>query len=600
MAWVLYPCFCALLALLTHCQFDAPSSREEKYVTVHLNDSLKRYDSVEIAILVSGDTTKVVGKMWSGPLTDPSAVPSFRLENGENRNLAIRVRGFDSTGALTLNMLISKDGGTQTVADLPVPKPVDPIDPVDTVRARRSTKLASLSVAPGTLTPDFDSGRAEYRVSLTYAESSLSLTAKTVDRDAEAKVGAEAGHMRGRISDPIEMDVGENTVRIRVEAGFEAFTYTLLVTRAAKPVDTVTVPADSAMKAWAHHRDVDIKINQLGLTAGGTLRYCPMLIRLNRGNFDFSQAAAGGKDIRLTSAGGKPLPFEIARWEANSISPEADIWVRLEAIRHEDDAARVILYYGNPAATDASEPSQVFSESEGFSGAWHLSETAKGQAGEFRDATGRHHGMGGTGDGKNLTARVQGLVGYGQDFTAGGLLDNFLGVSTGNGQSVINLPRSFDPGNSSWTFQAWIKRTGSTDAVIFQKGDEWVAGRQRFQIVCTGGGANQIMIQREGAQLFTNVYLPVNVFTQLTFVYTGARVEIYVDGFLRETKVFTQGGEPIGKAILGANEPDGSEEGFTGVMDETWFSSIVRSADWVRFSYESQRPKSFIVIVQPP
>jgi len=591
------------IALLLQCQPNGPTSREEKYVTVRLNDSLKRYDSVEISILVAGDTSTVIGTVWKGPLPNPGAIPSYKLDNAEERNLSIRVRGFDSTGALTLNMLISKNGGTQTVADLPVPKlPV--IIPIDTVKPKPSLRLASLGIFPGGLVPVFDSAHGDYLIKLVYAESTLLVTAVPVYAQAGLSIAA-LPLVSGKASDPIPLKVGDNTLVLKVTAGGETGIYTLLVSRPDKiPPDSISIPVtDSGYPAWKYHRTVDIHINYTGMAPGNLIRNCPMLVRLTKDNFDFSQAAEGGKDIRFTTANGKPIGYEIARWEATGGSTQADIWVEIDSIRTEEDSAHVIMYHGNPSAKDASDGAKVFgaADGDGFSGVWHLSEQAKGVPDEFRDATGKHHGMGGAGDGKHLTTRVDGVVGYGQSFT-GGLLGNLvtgLGTGLGNGQPVITIPRTFDPGNQAWSFQAWINRSGNRDGVIFDKGDEWLASKQRFQIVCMGGGTNQIAILREGAEYYTNVYLPQNVWTMVSMAFNGSRLDIYVDGYFRESKTFTQGGEPIGKAVFGSSEPDGSAEGFSGILDETWFSNQVRSQYWLRLAYEFQKPLAAIVMVRP-
>jgi hypothetical protein len=577
---------CLSVAGFTHCQLDPPAVREERYVTVRLNDSLKRYDSVEIAILVAGDTGNLVGKMWSGALNEPGAIPSFKLDRDEERPLTVRVRGFDSTGALTLDMLISKEGGTQTVVDLPMPIP--------------SLRLAALQVSPGALTPPFDSTHSEYRVSLTYAESTLYVSAIPGSKGAELTLDASvpgSAMTPGKAWDAIPLKVGDNPFHLKVSARSESGSYTLIATRAAKSADSVPDDAESEYKGWKYHRNVDIKANYVGFPTGTVIRDFPLLVRLTKDNFDFTQAGEGGKDVRVSTADGKPIAYEIAHWEADGSSGRADLWVALDTVRGDDDSARVVLHSGNDSALDASDGAKVFDAGKGFSAAWHFNETAKGAPEEFRDAAGRYHGMGGAGNGLHLPGRVPGVVGYGQEFKTGGLLSDILGM---NGQSFVTMPRNFDPGASAWTFQVWIDRSGNKDGVIFDKGDAWSAEKQRFQIICLGGGANRIVIRREGAEYPTNVYLPTSMFNQLGVTYDGERVEIYVDGIVREGKSFSQGGNPIGKATFGTDEADGSGDGFKGTMDEPWFSDKVRSPEWLRFAFETQKPNSSIVVVRAP
>jgi hypothetical protein len=592
--------FCALLiALFTHCQVDTPTAREERYVTVHLNDSLKRFDSVEIVILIANDTSKIVGAMWSGALPKPSDVPSFKLEDGDSRPLAIRVRGFDSNGALAMNMLITKEGGKQTVASLPVPK-VPGSDPVDPSKPKPSVRLAFLQVAPGSLTPTFDSARTEYRATLAWAESSIYVSAMPVSAGTDLTLDAPVAGtptLAGKSWDAIPLKVGDNTFHLKVTSGSQSAVYVLIATRAPKPPDSVPAAEENGYKDWKYHRTVDIKVNQLGLAQMQVIRDFPLLIRLTKDNFDFTQAAAGGKDIRFSTADGKPIAYEISRWEPDVAGGQAEIWVAIDTLRTDDDSARVLLHHGNTAAVSGSDGAKVFDPDKGYSAVWHLEEQATGQPGEIKDATGRYHGMAGAGDGLHLTSRIAGAAGYGQEFKAGGILADLLGK---NGQGFLTMPRNFDPGYSAWTFQFWVFRLGLKDGVIFDKGDTWVAGKQRFQILCMGGGTNQVAILREGAEYFTNVYLPNAATTMIAMTYNGARVEIFVDGLFREYKMFSQGGDPVGKATFGTSEADGSDEGFRGILDETWFSNKVRSPEWLRFAFETQKPNSLIVLVRPP
>jgi hypothetical protein len=584
---------------------DPPASREEKYVTVHLNDSLKRFDRVEVVIFVAGDTSDVVATLWNGPLPDPSAIPSYRLDDGETRNLSIRVRVFNNTGILALDMLISKQGGAQTVQDLPVPKPID-TTPIDTTPPRPSVRLASLQVSPGSLSPAFDSSLYSYQAAFAYAESTLAVTASPASPDAKV-IFAGSAPASGKTTVPIALKVGDNGILIKVASARDTVVYAIQATRAAAPPDTShpdTIPVtDSAFKEWKVHRIVDIKINYLGMIAGVIVRNCPMLVRLDSANFDFAHAAAGGKDIRFSGEDGRILPHEIARWEAVGSSYAADIWVLIDSIRTDDDHARIVMHHGSPKAADASDPAKVFSEAAGFSGAWHFSEQAKGQAGEFKDAMGKNPGTGGTGDGKNLPGKVAGVVGYGQKFgkgALGGLLGGLESLLPGNAQSVITLPSGFDPGQQVWTFQVWIRRTGNTDGVVFNKGDGWVASKERFQVICLGGGTNQIGVIREGAEYWTNTHLSGEQFQMLTLVYTGSRVQVYVNGFMWESKDWTQGGSPLAQAVFGSSKNDGSDRGLTATLDEPWFSNQARSPEWIRFSYGSQDPQSHVVLVRPP
>jgi hypothetical protein len=53
------------------------------------------------------------------------------------------------------------------------------------------------------------------------------------------------------------------------------------------------------------------------LPAGAAEADFPLLVRLNKGNFDFSQTKPKGADLRFSSAS-QPLVYQIDEWDAAS------------------------------------------------------------------------------------------------------------------------------------------------------------------------------------------------------------------------------------------------------------------------------------------
>ena len=114
----------AALCVFAQCRLSPePEVAPETYVTVRLNDSLSRFDSVVVQILERGDTAAIVGTMWSQRLDSPGAIPSYRLEPGATQDLTVRVRAWDAEGRLALDERIAKVDGKQTVTAIPIPKP---------------------------------------------------------------------------------------------------------------------------------------------------------------------------------------------------------------------------------------------------------------------------------------------------------------------------------------------------------------------------------------------------------------------------------------------------------------------------------------------
>ncbi len=592
-AWPALAAVCLAIGLSFFACHPGETAPEERYVSIRLNDSLSRYDSVEVLVLSAADTAKLLGRIWAGPLPQPGALPDYRLQDGENGSLAVRVRAWDTAGVLALDQLLYKVDGKPKVISLPVPASGKP---------GPSTALKSLVLAPGELAPAFDSARLDYAVALAYEQGTVTLTAVPVADSADIRLeGARIA--AGVPSDPVDLLVGENELSVRVTVGDSSRLYSIGVTRAprivppdtAKPdttrPDTVkpdttrpdTVKPDTTkppVKGWKYTADVDVNVKSLGLSQGTVLRNFPLLIRLNKQEFNFSEAAADGRDLRF-ALGGRLLDHEIARWD--TAAELAEVWVRVDSIRGDTAFAPLKMFWGNPFAAPISDAAKVFSSSSGHNAVWHLSENGRGTSGEFKDATGRYHGTGAGGDTPQGPRRVEGVVGHGQAF-------NVYGKPT-----RIDLPRNFDPGEA-WTFQGWVRTDDGTNTsmgVFFAKIDAASASEMRFGLNLENG--DRLSVRRIGAEHITNIYLPKGSFVHLGVVFDGRAATFYVDGFQRETtSSWTQGTDAGAAACLGT-ESSSAIFPFTGSLDEIWFATGTRSAAWMRMAYENQRVNAYLV-----
>jgi len=81
--------------------------------------------------------------------------------------------------------------------------------------------------------------------------------------------------------------------------------------------------------------------------------------------FDFTKTAAGGADVRFTSSdGATQIPFWIESWNPSTSS--ATIWVNVPSIA--SNGTTIYMYYGNAAATTASNGNATFDFFDDFSG----------------------------------------------------------------------------------------------------------------------------------------------------------------------------------------------------------------------------------------
>jgi hypothetical protein len=539
---------------------------------VRLHDSLSRYQNVEVLILSAGDTAQVLGKAWSGKLENPGALPAYRLADGAPPAVVVRVRAFDADGRLVLDMLIRKEGGVQVVSSL-----LPPAVPLLSVR------LASLGTSPGTLVPAFDSLVHDYAVSLPYDQSSIILAPVPATDSAEVRV--EGVRMQpGAPGDPIELQVGQNEISIRITAGEASGLYTVRVDRARRadpPVDTVK-PGDPELMGWKYKTTVNFNVHFLGIGSGQVEQF-PLLIRLDKENFNFSQARSKGQDLRFSRMG-RMLDYEIGRWD--TAAEVAEVWVRIDTVRFDTLFAPLNMYWGNAAAPAVSDGAKVFHPSGGHSAAWHLNENGQGDPDEFKDAGGRYHGRG-DGQSRKAPRRIPGVVGYAQNFRFGG-----------NPSSIV-IPGSFDPG-PQWSMHFWIKSEGANKGVIFQKGNSWAEADMRFQLTVQPGASQKIAMHAASSAFHnSDIYIP-DQFVFLGITYDGNKLTYYVDGFIRESfEPFKQGSNPGGWVLLGAYNTSGTEQNLNGSLDEMWFSTVVRSAAWMRLAFENQKSHSYIVSVGP-
>jgi hypothetical protein len=606
----------AALCLFAQCRlFSEQDTATENYVTVRLNDSLSRYDSVVVLILAGGDSSAIVGTLWSRRLDAPGAIPTYRLDAGETRDMTVWVRAWDADGRLVLDESIAKVDGKQIVTIRPIPKP--------------SPRLASLSVSPGTLSPGFAPGTHAYSVSLPASQTSVQIKAAPEYGPARLFVGA-LQTAAGELSAPVGLAVGSNRITLTVFAADTIDQYVLTVQRAAAPIDTTKpvpvdttnpvpvdttkpvpvdttkpvpvdttkpvpvdttkpvpvdttkpvpvdttkpVPVDTVMQDWKHKGMVVLTLpSAAGLSLNGPARATgfPLLLRLNSANFDFSEAADSGRDLRFRSLNGSALDYAIARWDASA--KQAEVYIRCDTLSAVGQSPSILMYWGNAKAAAGSASGKVFSKDAGWSGVWHLEEKGTGKSGEYQDATGMFPGTGGGA----YPTRYDGPVGNSQDFNSGS-------------QGWIQLPKEYEPGQDGFTMNMWIYYEGRDVAYVFIKSDYDVAA-QRF-LLNISQGSGTYGVGSNGATSYLAYSAQNSAWQQLGIVCKADSLRFYANGVLKDSRPFALKGNSLGNGIIGARNPNG-DQGFLGRLDEIWSYSGARDAWYMRLLYENQKPGS--------
>ena len=198
-------------------------------------------------------------------------------------------------------------------------------------------------------------------------------------------------------------------------------------------------PAAAQYPEWKHSGSIYLLTTPEGadLPASASEADFPVLVRLHKDLFDFSQAKANGEDIRF-SAKGKTLAYQVEEWDA--AKGVASIWVRIPVIKG-DARQEIKLYWGKEDAASESSGSAVFNAEDGFVTVLHLDEGLKDEVGTIAP--------------KDAGSTVSdGMIGKGRHLEPGKGIDG--------GDHVTSYPF----GDNPFTSEAWV-RIESAGAACF-------------------------------------------------------------------------------------------------------------------------------------
>ncbi|MCH2131927.1 MAG: DUF2341 domain-containing protein [Pirellulaceae bacterium] len=338
---------------------------------------------------------------------------------------------------------------------------------------------------------------------------------------------------------------------------------------------------------WKHAGSMYIVTTPDGanLPASALEKEFPILVRLNKDFFDFSQAKPQGEDIRF-SANGKPLAHQIERWDSSA--EDAAVWVRIPTIKGNDQQA-IKMHWGNDKASSESNSEQVFQTSKGFAGVWHLGDN-------LEDATSNN--LDGFNRPDKPTTNTIGIIGDAQEFG----INKFLVIrppGTRRDRRVTCMPS----GNSDRTMSAWVKPKNFeghnwAQASIGgwgepERGQKPNMGLSYFTMT----GRGQPRFHLYGFDPRCDSKLPRNQWRHIALSVSQDMVRFYVDGVLNRTidnnsKEVSKLGTLKTPALTPVDLGDhGNGRGpFNGAMDEVRFESVARSSNWLKLCFENQRP----------
>ncbi len=325
-------------------------------------------------------------------------------------------------------------------------------------------------------------------------------------------------------------------------------------------------PSTAQYPEWRHTGSLFILTTPDGanLPAAAAVENFPLLVRLHKDFFDFSQAQPHGEDVRFTSGDGRPLAYQIDEWDAKGGT--ASIWVRIPKIAG-NARQEVKLHWGKAGAKSESDGKAVFGKANGVLSVWHLGGTVKDEVGTVESND--------TG-----TKAAPGIVGQARRFPGQ------KGISSGD--KIAGYP----VGATSHTTEAWF-RPEKPNGTPIAWGNEHGQGKVVMQY--RSPPHVNMDCYFSGANVTGKVNIPLGEWAHVVFTYEKGESRLYVNGVLDRVS-------KTPNAPLAIKSPAHLFIGgwydnydFVGDIDELRVSGVVRSPDWVRLQYENQKTAQTLV-----
>ena len=330
--------------------------------------------------------------------------------------------------------------------------------------------------------------------------------------------------------------------------------------------------------SWTHSRRVLLNTSLSGAGIASKVFNFPVLVRLTKNNFNFSEAQSNGNDIRFAKQDNTALACEIERWDP--VAGLAELWVKIDTVFGNDSGHCITMYWGNLQAVSVSNSAAVFDTVNGFQGVWHMNQPANTPV---RDAT--YNNYIGTRFGQSATAT--GTIGIAQAFDGSSTYMQMMGTAYGK----MNFPK-----NGYYCVSAWVY-TNALD--------------MNYHIIASKGNTQYNLEIRKNNNWQFNEYKDLTgweitnspgtekTWTYLTGVRSGTNQYLYVNGVCTsntpwiETNVFAR---YTGEDFKIGRRTDLVDYFFNGMIDEVRVSSIDLSADWIKLCYMNQRMDDKLVV----
>jgi Concanavalin A-like lectin/glucanases superfamily/Domain of unknown function (DUF2341) len=345
-----------------------------------------------------------------------------------------------------------------------------------------------------------------------------------------------------------------------------------------------------AMPAWKYAEKVILNTTASGANASGNVTGFPVLIRLTNSNFDFSQAAPAGGDIRFTKQDNTPIPYEIERW--NAAANAAEIWVKFDTVFGNDSSHFVTMYWGASTASatvSLSNGAAVFDTLNGFQGVWHLNEASGSTA---KDATANR--FDGVSPPDSSPVPVAGAIGLCREFNG---ISNYIQMH-GTASGKLNFPEKGAYSVAAWVY---IDTVDTAFYKIVEKND------RQYKLQKNGERKSWEFSEYENATGYELSTTPAsaNAWVFLVGVRNGGSQYLYVNGQCVANTVVpiasNYGRDTTCDVTIGRNASltFGPLYFFKGKIDEARIENRARSADWIKLCFMNQKAGDALVVFKP-
>lgn len=331
-----------------------------------------------------------------------------------------------------------------------------------------------------------------------------------------------------------------------------------------------TIDEGEDYTSWPYFGEIKFNTQASGANVIPSVYDFPVLIRLNEGNFDFSQASSTGDDLRFSKIDNTHLSYQIERW--SPVSKLADIWVSMDTVFGNSNVQKIKMYWGKTGVSGMSNGANVFPKNKGFVGVWHLNELGNNNYKNFKDATG--NGYNATGSAMTNASTVDGIIGKCQDFN---------GISQ---QLLVTGGTDFNF-TSGGTISAWVynRTDANKSAGILCRGINQGYQYRSF-IYKSNNGFWQVQI---GNQSKMPSAAEINTWQHLSVsIKKGGKFVVFVNGSPVDSGMASSG-EPSDNTFDVLIGLGNNADFFNGKIDEPRWYNKECSYEWIKLNFENQK-----------